>query len=55
VRRCEGMNLHTSREFHFGSWNPNGFPNIQRVIAGFKNQWLEKFFISLKKYWNVDI
>jgi len=24
VRRCEGMNPHTPREFHFRSWNPGG-------------------------------
>jgi len=48
VRRCEGMNLHTSREFHFGSWSLGGVPNLQRVISGVKTQWLEEFFISLE-------
>jgi hypothetical protein len=49
------MKLHTPREFHFGSWSPNGFPNLQREISGVKIQWLEKFFISVKSSWNVDI
>jgi len=44
VRRCEGMNSHTPREFHFGSWSPSGVPNLQRAIAGVKIQWLEEFF-----------
>jgi hypothetical protein len=42
------MNLHTSREFHFGSWSLGGVPNLQRVISGVKTQWLEEFFISLE-------
>jgi len=50
VRRCEGMNPHTPREFHFGSWSPGGLLNLQRAIAGVKTQWLEEFFISLESY-----
>jgi hypothetical protein len=42
------MNPHTPREFYFGSWSPNGFPNLQRAIAGIKTQWLEKIFISME-------
>jgi hypothetical protein len=42
------MNLHTPREFHFGSWSPSGLPNFQRAIVGIKIQWLEEFFISLE-------
>jgi hypothetical protein len=49
------MNLHTPREFHFGSWSPGGIPNLQRAIAGVKTQWLEDFFISMERSWNVDI
>jgi hypothetical protein len=49
------MNPHTAREFHFGSWSLGGLPNLQRAIAGVKNQWLEEFFISLKRSWNLDI
>jgi len=52
VRRCEGMNPHTPKEFHFGSWS------LDEILEGdcrVKIQWLEKFFISLKSSWNVDI
>jgi len=55
VRRCEGMNPHTPREFHFWSWNPGGFLNFQKAIARVKTQWLEEFFISMESSWNVDI
>jgi len=55
VRRCEGMNPHTPREFHFGSWSPGGLLNLQRAIAGVKTQWHEDSFISLESYWNVNI
>jgi len=48
VRRCEGMNPHTPREFHFGSWSPGGLLSLQRAIAGVKTQWLEELFISLE-------
>jgi len=55
VRRCEGMKLHTPREFHFGSWSPGGLLNLQRAIAGVKTQWLKEFFISLEISWNLNI
>jgi len=42
------MNPHTPREFHFGSWSPGGLPNLQRVIAGVKTPWFEKFFILME-------
>jgi hypothetical protein len=42
------MNLHTSKEFHFRSWSPDGLLNLQRAIAGIKTQWLEEFFISME-------
>jgi hypothetical protein len=42
------MNPHTLREFHIGSWSPNGLPNLQREIAGVKNSWLEEFFVSME-------
>jgi len=48
VRRCEGMNPHTLREFHIGSWSPSGLPNLQREIAGVKNSWLEELFVSME-------
>jgi hypothetical protein len=34
---------------------PNGLPNLQNVIVGVKTHRLEKFFISLKNYWNVYV
>jgi hypothetical protein len=37
VRECEGMNPHSQVGTHFGSLSPNGFPNFQRAIVGFKN------------------
>jgi hypothetical protein len=55
VRRCEGMNPHTPREFHFGSWSPSGLPHFQKAIWGVKTQWLEEFFISLESSWNADV
>ncbi len=55
VRRCEGMNPHTPREFHFESWSPGGLPNLQRAIAGVKTQWFEEVFISLEISWKLDI
>jgi len=49
VKRCEDMNPHTPREFHFGSLN------FQKAIARVKTQWIEEFFISMESSWNVDI
>jgi hypothetical protein len=49
------MNLHTLREFHFGSWSFSGLPNFQEEIARVKIQWLEEFFVSMESSWNVDI
>jgi len=48
VRRCEGMNPHTPREFHFGSWTPDGPPNLQRVIAEVKFNVLISFLYHWK-------
>jgi hypothetical protein len=48
AKECEGMNLHTPKELP-GSWSPSGLSNLQKVIARVKTQWIEKFFISLKK------
>ncbi len=35
---------HSQVGSHFGSWNPNGFPNFQKMISGVKIHWIEKFF-----------
>ncbi len=48
AKKCEGMNLHTPKEFHFGSWTLSGLPNLQRVIVGIKTHWIEMFLISLE-------
>jgi hypothetical protein len=42
-------------ELHFGSWNPNGFLNLQRAIAEVKTHWIEDFLISLKTFWNLNV
>jgi len=52
VGECEGMNPHTP---NFGSWSPNGLPNIQRVISGSQTHWIEKKIISLESSWKVDV
>jgi hypothetical protein len=43
------------REFHFGSWSPNGPLNFQRTITCIKTQWLETFLISLESSWNLHV
>ncbi len=34
---------------------PNGLLNIQRAITKVRTQWIEAFFISLERSWNVDV
>jgi hypothetical protein len=46
---------HSQMNSHVGSWSPSGLLNLQRAIIGVKTQWFEKFFISFKSYWNVDV
>jgi hypothetical protein len=31
---------HSQMNCHFGSWSPNGLPNLQRVIVGVKTHWI---------------
>jgi hypothetical protein len=52
---CDGMNLHTPREFHFGSWSLSGFSNLHKAIVEVKTQWLNKFFRSLESSWNLNV
>jgi hypothetical protein len=33
---------------HFGNWNFDGFPNLQRAIAKVKTHSIEDFLIPLK-------
>ncbi len=35
-RARENEPPHSQMSSHFGSWNPNGLPNLQRVIAKVK-------------------
>jgi hypothetical protein len=46
---------HFQVSFHFGSWSPDGLPNLQGAIAGAKTHGIEDFFIPLKSYGNVDV
>ncbi len=39
---------------HFGSWSLDGFLNLQKMISGIKNHWIEEFLISLKRSWNLN-
>jgi hypothetical protein len=49
--KCEGMNPHTPKGASIlGVWSLGGPPNLQRVIARVKTQWIEELFISLKSY-----
>jgi len=46
---------HSQVSSHFESWSIDGFPNFQRVIVGVITHWMEKFFIPLESFWNVDV
>ncbi len=35
-------------------WEPNGLPNLERVIAKVNPHGIEKFFIPFKISWKVD-
>jgi hypothetical protein len=39
---------HSQMSSHFGSWSPDGFLNLQRVILGIKTDWIMVFLISLE-------
>jgi len=41
---------HSQVNSHVGSWSPDGFLNVQRVITRVKTQWFEEFFIPLESY-----
>jgi hypothetical protein len=49
------MNPTLPSELPFWEKSPNGLPNFQREIAGVKTHWIEYLFISLKRYWNLDV
>jgi hypothetical protein len=45
VRECEDEDSHSQASSHFGSWSPDGLPNLQRVIIEVKTPRIEEFFI----------
>jgi len=53
--QCENEDSHSQVSSPFGSWSLGGLPNLQRAIAKVKTHDIEKFFISLKSYWSVDV
>jgi hypothetical protein len=55
VRECENEDSYSQVSSHFGSWSPGGLPNLHRAIAKVETPCIEKFFISSKIYWNVDV
>jgi hypothetical protein len=55
VGECENGHSHSQVNSHFGSWSPGGLSNLQRVIARVKTHFIKELFISLKRYWNVDV
>jgi hypothetical protein len=55
AKECEGMNLHTPKWTPIlGVGVPNGFPSLERAIAGVKIHWMEALLISLESFWNED-
>jgi hypothetical protein len=55
VRECEDENSHSQGNFHYESWNPDGLLNLQRVITEVKTSRIKKLFISLERYWTIDV
>jgi hypothetical protein len=50
------MNSHiTKGDATLGVGIPMDSQIFKRVIAGVKTHWIEKFFIPLKIFWNVDV
>jgi hypothetical protein len=54
-RECENGHSHSQVSSHFGGWSLSRLPNFQRAIVGVKTHHIEEFFISLKRYWNLDV
>jgi hypothetical protein len=40
---------HSLVNFHFGSWTPSGFSNLQKTITGMKTHWIETLSTSLER------
>jgi hypothetical protein len=45
---------HSQMDSHFGSWNPYGAPNFQRVIWRVKTHWIKKKIMPLESSWNEN-
>jgi hypothetical protein len=56
-RECKRGNEppHSQVSFHFGSYTPNGLPNLQRAITKVKTYWIENFLILLESSCNLDV
>jgi hypothetical protein len=48
VGECDNGHSQSQLSSHFGSWSPNGLPNLHRIITGVKTHRIEDFFISLE-------
>jgi len=46
---------HSQGNSHFGRWTPGGLSKFHRAILGVKTQWLVAFFISLERFWNINV
>jgi hypothetical protein len=46
---------HSQWSSHFGSWSFDGFTNLHTSITRVKTQWIEKLFIPLEIFWNVNV
>jgi hypothetical protein len=59
VKECKGVwrnePPHFQMSSHFGSSNPDGFSNLQIMNTRVKTHWIEKFLISLKISWKLDV
>jgi hypothetical protein len=56
VRECEKMNFHTPKWIlTLGVRSLDGLSNFQKTITRVKTHGIEKFFISLKNFWNIDV
>jgi hypothetical protein len=38
-----------------GTWSPSGLLKTQSLIAGVKTPCIEVFFISLERFWSIDV
>jgi hypothetical protein len=50
VKECENEDSHSQMNSRFGSWSPDGLPNLQKAISKVKTPCIEVFFILLERY-----